>query len=312
MLAAAAALALPAAAQDFPSKLIRIIVPLTPGGSNDVLARELATGFQARWKENAIVENRPGGGGTIAYTSVAKAPPDGYTLMVVPASFTMVPHLSKNPGFNPLTDYAPINLVIDVPFVMVVPPTVPARTVKEFIDLAKAKPGEMTYASVGVGTPQHLGAELFKMHAGVNLVHVPFRGATAAIPDLLAGRIQMFIGAINSLLPLIKEGKVFALGMAGAKRIASLPDVPTLAETFPGFEVGSGVGLVAPAGTPAPVINSLHGATAEILATPGFRQRMTAIGVDVVGTTPAQYAKIIRDDYEKWGKVVAAAGIKPD
>jgi len=309
---AAACLISPAAAQDFPNKTIRIIVPFTPGGSNDVLARELATGFQARFKENAIVENKPGGGGTIAYAFVEKAPPDGYTLMVVPASFTMVPHLSKNPGFNPLTGYAPINLAIDVPFVMVVPPDVPARTVREFIALAKASPGKLTYASVGVGTPQHLGAELFKMHAGVDLIHVPFRGATAVMPDLLAGRIQMFIGAINSLLPLIKEGKLFALAMAGAKRVASLPDVPTMAETFPGFEVGSGVGLVAPAGTPAAIVETLHRATAEIIVTPGFKQRMTAIGVDVVGTTPAQYAKIIRDDYTKWGKVVQAAGIKPE
>ncbi len=298
--------------QAYPNRLIRIIVPFTPGGSNDVLARELATGFQARWKENVVVENRPGGGGTIAYASVAKSPPDGYTLMVVPASFTMVPHLSRNPGFNPLTDYAPINLVIDVPFVMVVPPTVPARTLKEFVALAKASPGKLTYASVGVGTPQHLGGELFKLRAGVDLVHVPFRGATAAIPDILAGRINMFIGAINSLLPLIKEGKLVALASAAGKRIASLPDVPTFAEAgVPGVEVGSGVGLVAPAGTPPEIVKALHEATADILATPGFRQRMAAIGVDVVGTTSAEYAKIIRDDYDKWGKVVEAAGIKP-
>jgi tripartite-type tricarboxylate transporter receptor subunit TctC len=299
-------------AQEFPSKLIRIIVPFTPGGSNDVLARELAAGFQGRWKENAIVENRPGGGGTIAYVSVAKSPPDGHTLMVVPASFTMVPHLSRNPGFNPLTDYAPINLLIDVPFVMVVPASVPARTVQEFIALAKAQPGQMTYASVGVGTPQHLGAELFRMNAGVDLIHVPFRGATAAIPDVLAGRIHMFIGAINSLLPLIREGKLTALASAGAKRIPALPEVPTMAETFPGFEVGSGVGLVAPAGTPQTVVEALYRASAEVIATEGFKSRMAAIGVEVFGTTPAEYAKIIRDDYEKWGKVVAAAGIKPE
>ena len=308
----AAFLISPAQAQDYPSRTIRIIVPFTPGGSNDVLARELAAGFQARFKENAIVENKPGGGGTIAYAFVERAPPDGYTLMVVPASFTMVPHLSKNPGFNPLTGFAPINMAIDVPFVMVVPSDVPARTLKDFIALAKASPGTLTYASVGVGTPQHLGAELFKLQAGVDLIHVPFRGATAVMPDLLAGRVQMFIGAINSLLPLIKEGKLHALAMAGLKRVASLPDVPTLAETFPGFEVGSGVGLVAPAGTPAAIVDTLHRATAEIIVTPGFRQRMTAIGVDVIGTTPAEYAKLIRDDYEKWGKVVQAAGLKPE
>jgi tripartite-type tricarboxylate transporter receptor subunit TctC len=311
-IAALAAFAAPAGAQDFPSKLIRIIVPFTPGGSNDVVGRELAAGFQARWNQNAVVENRPGGGGTIAYSQVAKSPPDGHLLLIAPVSFTIAPHLSRNPVFNPLTEFAPINLVADVPFVMVVPPTVTARTVKEFIAAAKAAPGQMTYGSVGVGTPQHLGAELFKMQAGVDLVHVPFRGATAAIPDLLAGRIHMFIGAINSLLPLIREGKLFALAAAGPRRIASLPDVPTMAETFRGFEVGSGVGLVAPAGTPAAIVDTLNRASAEIIATPGFHQRMAAVGVDVVGTTPAEYARIIRDDYAKWGQVVAAAGIKPE
>ena len=312
LIATGAIISSPAAAQDFPSKTIRIIVPFTPGGSNDVLARELAGGFQARFNQNSIVENKPGGGGTIAYAYVEKAPPDGHTLMVVPASFTMVPHLSRSPGFNPLTGFAPINMVIDVPFVMVVPADVPARTVAEFIALAKAQPGKLTYASVGVGTPQHLGAELFKLHAGVDLIHVPFRGATAVMPDLLSGRIQMFIGAINTLLPLIKEGKLFALAGTGVKRIAALPDVPTMAESFPGFEVGSGVGLVAPAGTPAPIVDMLHRASADILATEGFKARMAAIGVDVVGTTPAEYAKVIRDDYDKWGKVVQAAGIKPE
>ena len=151
------------------------------------------------------------------------------------------------------------------------------------------------------------------MHAGVDLIHVPFRGATMVIPDLLAGRIDMFIGAINSLLPLIQEGKLRAIAMAGRKRIAPLPDVPTLAEAaFPGFEVGSGVGLVAPAGTPPDIVATLNREIGKIVATPGFRQRMTAIGVDVVGTTPAAYAKVIADDYAKWGKVVAAAGIKPE
>src|SRR6185295_12361815 len=251
-------------------------------------------------------------GGVIAYTFVAKSPPDGHLLLITPASFTMGPHLSRNPLYNPVTEFAPINLVADVPFIMVVPPTLPARTVKEFIALAKNSPNKLTFGSVGVGTTQHLGAELFKMHAGVDLIHVPYRGATAAIPDLLAGRMQMFIGAINSLLPLINEGKLTALASTGSKRVASLSDVPTMAETFPGFEIGSGVGLVAPAGTPAAIVETLHRATAEILATPGFHQRMAAIGVDVLGTTPAAYVKIIADDYDKWGKVVAAAGLKPE
>jgi len=299
--------------QGFPSKTIRIIVPFTPGGSNDVVAREIATGLQARFNQTAIVENKPGGGGTIAYSFVAKSPPDGYLMMIAPASFTMGPHLSRNPLYHPVTDFAPINQVADVPFVMVVPAGLPVKTVKEFIDLAKSAPNKLTFGSVGVGTPQHLGGELFKMHAGVDLIHVPFRGATAAIPDLLAGRIDMFIGAINSLLPLIQEGKLRAIAATGSKRIASLPDIPTMSEAaFPGFEVGSAVGVVAPAGTPTNIVETLNREIAGIIATPGFHQRMTAIGVDVLGSTPAAYAKMIGDDYAKWGKVVAAAGIKPE
>ena len=302
-----------ALAQGFPNKTIRIIIPFTPGGSNDIVGREIAEGFQARFKQTAIVENKPGGGGNIAYSYVAKSPPDGYTLMIAPASFTMGPHLSRNPVYNPVTDFAAIDLVADVPFVMVVPASLPVKTVKEFIELAKKSPNKLSFASVGPGTPQHLGGELFKLNAGVDLVHVPFRGATAVLPDLLAGRIDMFIGAINSLLPLIQEGKLRALAATSSKRIPSLPDVPTMAEAgLPGVEVGSGVGLVAPAGTPPDIVETLNRAITSIIADPGFHQRMTAIGVDVVGTTPAAYAKIISDDYAKWGKVVAAAGIKPE
>jgi tripartite-type tricarboxylate transporter receptor subunit TctC len=300
-------------AQAFPDKLIRIIVPFTPGGSNDVVAREIATGLQARLNQTAVVENKPGGGGTIAYSYVAKSPADGHVMLIAPASFTMGPHLSRNPVYNPVTDFAPINLMADVPFVMVVPASLPVRTVQDFIRLAKTSEKKLTFGSVGVGTPQHLGGELFKMHAGVDLIHVPFRGATVALPDLLAGRIDMFIGAINSLLPLIQEGKLRALAATSPQRIPSLPNLPTMSETvFPGFEVGSGVGLVAPAGTPPDVIATLNREIAAIIATPGFHQRMAAIGVEVVGTTPAQYAKIISDDYAKWGRVVAAAGIKPE
>jgi tripartite-type tricarboxylate transporter receptor subunit TctC len=301
-----------ALAQGFPNKTIRIIVPFTPGGSNDVVAREIAAGLQTRLGQTTIVENKPGGGGTIAYQFVAKTPPDGHMLLITPASFTMGPHLSRNPVYNPVTEFAAINLVADVPFVMVVPASLPVKTVGEFIELAKKSPNKLTYGSVGAGTPQHLGGELFKMQAKVDLIHVPSRGATATIPDLVAGRIDMFIGAINSLLPLIQDGKLRALATSSPKRIASLPDLPTMAEAgVPGVEIGSGVGLVVPAGTPPDVVATLHREIAAIIADPGFHQRMAAIGVDVVGTTTAAYAKFIKDDYEKWGKVVAAAGIEP-
>jgi len=310
---AAAFLASPASAQTFPNKLIRVIVPFTPGGSNDVIAREIAAGLQARLNQTAMVENKPGGGGTIAYSFVAKSPPDGHLLMIAPASFTMGPHLSKNPNYNPLTDFAPINLVADVPFLMVVPASLPVKSVKEFVELARKSPDKLTFGSVGVGTPQHLGAELFKMNAGIDLVHVPFRGATAAIPDLIAGRIDMFIGALNSLLPLIQEGKLRALAITAKKRIASLPDVPTMAEAgVPGVEVNSAVGLVTAAGTPPEIVETLNREIGAIVKTPEFHQRMAAIGVDVLGTSAAEYAAMLKDDYAKWAKVVQAAGIKPE
>ena len=297
----------------FPNKTMRIIVPFTPGGSNDVVAREIASGLQANLNQPAVVENKPGGGGNIAYSYVAKSPPDGHTMLIVPASFTIGPHLSRNPSYHPVNDFAPISQVADVPFVMVVPAALPAGTVQQFIALAKSSPTKLTFGSVGVGTPQHLGGELFKMHAGVDLIHVPFRGATVVIPDLLAGRIDMFIGAINSLLPLIREGGLRAIAATSLKRISSLPDVPTMSESgFPGFEVGSGVGLVGPAHTPPEIIGTLHREIMKTIKTAGFHERMAAIGVDVVGTTPAEFGKIISDDYEKWGKVIAAAGIKPE
>ena len=307
----AAASIVAAVAQEFPNKTIRIIVPFTPGGSNDIVAREIAAGLQTRLKQTAVVENRTGGGGTIAYQYVAKSPPDGHLMMIAPASFTMGPHLSKNPVYHPVKDFAPINLVADVPFVMVVPASLPVSTVQEFVALARKSSQKLTFASVGVGTPQHFGGELFKLNAKVDLIHVPFRGATVVLPDLLAGRIDMFIGAINSLLELIKDGKLKALATSATKRIPSLPDVPTMAEVgLPDVEVGSGVGFVAPAGTPPGIIATLHREITAIIADPGFHERMAKIGVDVVGTTPEAYAKIIRDDYERWGKVAKAAGIE--
>ena len=295
-------------AQNFPSKTIRIIVPFTPGGSNDVVAREIASGLQTRLKQTVVVENRTGGGGTLAYQYVAKSPADGHLMLIAPASFTMGPHLSKSPLYHPVKDYAAINLVADVPFVMVVPASLPVKSVPEFIALAKKSPNKLTYASVGNGTPQHFGGELFKLAAGVDLIHVPFRGATAVLPDLLAGRIDMFIGAINSILELIQDGKLTALATSSNKRIPSLPNVPTMAEVgLPDVEIGSGVGLVAAAGTSPDIIATLNREIAAIIADKGYQERMTKIGVDVVGTTPEAYAKIISSDYERWGKVAKAA-----
>src|SRR5688572_30158829 len=259
MCAVIAALISTAAAQSFPNQTIKIIVPFTPGGSNDVVAREIAQGLQTRLKQTAVVENRPGGGGTIAYQGVAKSAPDGHTLLIAPASFTMGPHLSKKPVYHPVNDYTAITMMADVPFVMVVPAKVPAKSVKEFIELARKSKDKLSFASVGQGTPQHLAAELFKMHAKVDLIHIPFKGATAVLPDLVAGRIDMFIGAINSLLPLIESGQLRALASSGNRRIKSMPNLPTMADAgLPDVDVNSGVGLVAPAKTPPDIIQALY------------------------------------------------------
>ncbi len=310
--AAIASVVTSANAQGFPNQTIKIIVPFTPGGSNDVVAREIAAGLQARLKQTAVVENRPGGGGTIAYQFVAKSPADGHTMLIAPASFTMGPHLSKKQLYDPVKEFAAINLVADVPFVMVVPASLPVNSVQEFIALAKKSSNKLTFGSVGQGTPQHLAGELFKMSAGVDLIHVPFRGATVVLPDLIAGRIDMFIGAINSLLELIADGKLKALATSTTKRVPSLPNVPTMAEVgLPDVQVGSGVGLVAPAGTPPQVIATLNREITAVIADKGFHERMAKIGVDVVGMSAEAYGKFLVDDYAKWAKVVRAAGIEP-
>jgi tripartite-type tricarboxylate transporter receptor subunit TctC len=224
----------------------------------------------------------------------------------------MGPHLSKRPVYHPVNDYTAITMMADVPFVMVVPPKVPAKSVQEFIALAKKSKDKLSFASVGQGTPQHLAAELFKMQAKVDLVHVPFKGATAVLPDLLAGRIDMFIGAINSLLPLIKDGQLRALAASGNRRIASMPDLPTMADAgLPEVDVNSGVGLVAPAKTPPEIVATLYREITAITSDKGYHARMEKIGVEVVNWTPEAYAKFLREDYEKWGRVAKAAGIEP-
>jgi tripartite-type tricarboxylate transporter receptor subunit TctC len=310
--ALAAAIVSPAAAQSFPSQTVRIIVPFTPGGSNDVVAREIAQGLQTRLKQTAVVENRAGGGGTIAYQMVAKAPPDGHLLLIAPASFTMGPHLSKRPVYDPVNDFTAITMMAEVPFVMVVPSALPVQSVREFIQLARKSKDKLSFASVGQGTPQHLAGELFKMQAKVDLVHVPFKGATAVLPDLVAGRIDMFIGAINSLLPLIQDGQLRALAATGSRRINSMPGLPTMADAgLPEVDINSGVGLVAPARTPPDIVATLYREITAITADKGYHERMQKIGVEVVNWTPETYATFLREDYAKWARVVQAAGIEP-
>ena len=306
-----AAIATGAAAQGFPNQTVRIVVPFTPGGSNDVVAREIATGLQARFKQPVIVENRPGGGGSIAYQHVAKSAPDGHTLMVAPASFTIGPNLVAKPNYDPVKEFAAVNMVGHVPFAMVVPANIKAGTVKEFIELARTSPTPLSFGSTGPGTPHHLSAELFKIHAKIDLVHVPYKGATAALPDLTTGRIDMFIGAINTLLPLVQDGKLRALATVSGKRIPSLPDLPTMSEAaYEDFVVESPIGIVAPAGTPKDVIETLNREISTIIADKALRERMSRIGVEITGSTAEEYSKFLATDTAKWAKAVDAAGIE--
>ena len=288
-------------------------MPFTPGGSNDVVAREIAHGLQTRLKQTAVVENRPGGGGTIAYQFVAKSPPDGHTLMIAPASFTMGPHLSKKQLYHPVKEFAAINLVADVPFVMVVPSSLPVKSVQEFIALAKKSPNKLTFGSVGQGTPQHLGGELFKMSAGVDLIHVPFRGATVVLPDLIAGRIDMFIGAVNSLLELIKDGKLRRARhheQQAHRVVAGRPDH--------GGGRAARRARSAPASgwwrRPARRPRSSRRSTARSRRSSPTRASTSAWRRSAsTWSAPraADYAKFLADDYAKWGKVTKAAGIEP-
>ena len=314
-LAALALLAAPTAdSQDvFPSRPIRFIVPNPPGGGNDLLAREIGQELQKRLGQPVVIDNRPGAGGNIGADAVAKSPPDGYTILMAANTFVMNPHLVKQIPFDVQKDFTPITLAATIPIALVVNPDVPAKTVKELIAYAKANPGKLNYASPGSGAPQHLSAELFKTMAQVDMVHVPFKGAGQMVPELLAGRVEVLFGAINSLLPHMKAGKLRGLAVAGAKRTPVAPELPTVMEAgLPGYEVDIWFGILAPAGLPPDVARKLNAEILAVLSSPEFAQRMAVHGMEMVGTTPGEFRDIIGRDLVRWGKVVKDAGIKPE
>ena len=272
-----------AMAQSFPERPVRLIVPLTPGGSPDTIARALAQGLQAAWNQPVVVENRTGGSQNIGSDVVAKSPPDGYTWLLAPDNvFSINPFLGKQP-FDPLTDLAPVTQVARIQFLLVVNPGVPASSVGELVAYARQKPGELNFGSSGNGSPQHLGATLLQVLTSTRMNHVPYKGAAPAIADLLPGRIQVWIGAANTLLPHIKEGKLRLLASTAPQRFANLGDVPTMAEAgVPGYALDPWLGLFLPARVPA----------------------------EIVTNTPAEFSRFIREDHAKWGKVIREAGIK--
>jgi tripartite-type tricarboxylate transporter receptor subunit TctC len=301
-----------AAAQTFPAKPVRFIVPITPGGSNDVVARVIAQKLTESWGQPVVVENRPGAGMNLGADAVAKSAPDGHTwLLGANNIFALNPHMGRVP-FDVFRDFAPVTLVATVPFVMTVHPSVPARTVAEFIEHAKKNPAKLNYGSSGNGSPQQLGAEMLSHLAGLSMQHVPYKGAVPAITDLLGGRLQMFIGAVNSLMPHVKEGKLRMLGGAAGKRYASMPDLPAIAETVPGFALDVWLGVFMPAGVPKELVGRVNGEIARVLALPEVKSGLAAQGIETLTSTPETLAGIIRDDHARWGKVIADANIKAD
>jgi tripartite-type tricarboxylate transporter receptor subunit TctC len=308
-----AALALAAAAQEFPSKPIRIIIPGAPGSSLDSTGRELANHLQQAWGVPMVLEYKPGGGSGIGADYVAKSPPDGYTWLIAPYNvLTLNQHLYNNP-LHPLKEFTPVSTIASVPFVLVVHPSVPANTIAELVAYAKANPGKLNYGTAGAGSAQHLGGALFNSLAKTDIVEVGYKGGAAAITDLLAGRIQVYVGANNSLLPHIKAGKLRVLGVAGARRGSLTGDLPTIAESgVPGFQLPTWNAVVLPAGVPDAVLRKVHAGVVETLNKPEVKERLAGQGIEVETRTPAQLAELISKEYLELGRLVKEAGIKAE
>jgi tripartite-type tricarboxylate transporter receptor subunit TctC len=300
-----------AAHAEFPEKTIRIVVPYPPGGFNDTLGRIVAQKLGEAWGQSTVVENRPGGGTLIGTESVAKAPPDGHTLLVVAFPFAVNPSLYAKLPYDTVKDFAPLLLAGQTPNLLVVNPEVPIHSVKELIAAAKAKPGSLSYGSTGSGSSNHLSMELFRTMTGVELVHVPYKGSAPMVTDLLGGHVQVAFDNTPNVLPQVKAGKLRALAITSATRSAMVPDVPTVSEAgVPGYEVGVWFGIVAPAGTPPAVLGKLNAELNRMLAMPDVKQKFADQGVEPVGGPPERFAEHLKAQIEKWTKVVKESGAK--
>lgn len=301
------------AAAAYPERPVRFIVPFAPGGTTDVLARILSEKLSARLGQAFVVDNRAGANTVIGCEIVARAAPDGHTIIVVAAGFAVNATLMRTLPFDTLRDFAPIGTVAGGPYMMVVHPSVPAKSVSELTAWAKAQPAPPNYASTGIGSPPHLAAELFRLAAGINMQHVPYKGGGAVLPDLLAGRIALFFGSISTLRASVQAGKLRPIAVTTLGRAPAMPDVPTFAESgLPGFEVNGWYGMLAPARTPRAVITALNTALRQSLEDADTRARFGANGLDPMPGSPEDFGTLIRSEVEKWGKVVRAAGIKPE
>jgi tripartite-type tricarboxylate transporter receptor subunit TctC len=298
----------------YPAKPIRMIVPSSPGSGPDIMARAIGQALTESLGQPVVIDDRPGAGGIIGSEAAAKSPPDGYTLIMSNAgAHTVNASLYAKLPYDPIRDFATVTLVAMAPNILIVPPTLPARSVKELIALAKAKPGELTFGSGGNGSTAHLSGELFKSMAGINIVHVPFKGSPGAVIAVIAGQISMAFPNIPPALPQVRSGKLKALAVTTAKRSVALPDLPTVAESgLPGYEATAWFGVLAPAATPLSIIAQLNAAIVKSLLTREMRERLIAEGTEPVGNTPEQFAQIVRNDIAKWAKVVKSSGARPD
>jgi tripartite-type tricarboxylate transporter receptor subunit TctC len=312
----AIALIAPVAAvgQGYPDKPIRVIVPVPAGGTPDVVARMVAPGLSNLLGQQLVMDNRGGAGGLIGAELAAKAIPDGYTLFFSsPGALTILPHLQKHVAYDTLRDFLPISLVSIGPFLLITHPSVPAKTVKELVTLAKSEPGKLNYASAGNGAANHLAMELFKSMADINLTHVPYKGAPQAVTDLIGGNVNLMFNSIPPVMQHIKSGRLRLLGVSSAKRSPQLPDVPTISEAgVPGYESITWFGLLAPAKTPSPIVTRLHEALVKVVRTPEMKAQLELQGYDPVGSTPAEFATFIRAESAKYAKVVKLSGAKVD
>ena len=306
-------LASPAAAQsDYPSKPVKIIVPSAPGGGTDIAARVLAQHLSQAMGQQFFIDNRPGAGNMIGIEAAARSAPDGYTLLMTASTLSINQLTYKKVLYDAVRDFAPISLVVSLPSVLVVHPSVPARSLAELVALAKQKPDQLTYASAGIGTNPHLSMELLKTMTGIEIRHIPYRGVGPALNDLVAGQVGILIAGVLTTKPQVDAGTVRGLAVTGLKRVEGLPDVPTVAEAgVANYEALQWYGLLAPAGTPAPIVARLHAETAKAVRSAEMKERLAADGADPVGNTPAEFAAHIKEEMRKWAEVARAAKIEP-
>lgn len=293
----------------WPSKPIRMIIPFPPAGATDIMGRTVAQKMAEQLGQQIVAENRPGAGSTIGADVVAKAPPDGYTILMTSGSICIAANLYKKLSFDVTKSFAPVGLVGHVPQVLVATNSLPVKNVKELIALAKSKPGQINAGSQGNGTLSHMELELFKSASGVNIPHIPYKGSSQVIPDLISGNVQLLFDSVLSSSPMIKAGQFKALGVASAKRIPALSEVPTMIESgLPGFEVTNWFAIFAPAGTPKEVVNKLNAALGQALKSPELREKLAQLGADLEFSTPEALGALVRKDVEKWAKVVKESG----